>query len=239
MSDAVDETLDILVEFSTNIATITCVGFESLQTNTILSNIRQRFRISCHLQSQFSDVEIHDKKNTIVLIDCNRYTFSNIFTLLASRKFRSPRIIVLLFNMERNSRFDSLADNPQVKGIFYNSANFSDLLTGLEEVICGKLWLPRHLMEKIVNSHRKLPSFRIANKEFTKREQQVLHSICQGYTNQDIATELGLSEHTIKSHLYNLFKKHGFKNRLEACAWARDTIEAEGKFPESSKSTHT
>ena len=49
----------------------------------------------------------------------------------------------------------------------------------------------------------------------SKREKDVLQALDQGLTNRQIAEKLFLSEHTIKSHLKNIFIKTGVKNRTE------------------------
>ncbi len=53
------------------------------------------------------------------------------------------------------------------------------------------------------------------------REVEVLQHIARGATNQEIARELILSLHTIKSHTRNIYGKLGVKNRTEAVARAR------------------
>jgi len=55
----------------------------------------------------------------------------------------------------------------------------------------------------------------------THREIEVLKIIDKGRTNQEIAQELVLSLHTIKSHARNIYSKLGVKNRTEAVARAR------------------
>ena len=219
------ETIDLPISISTNKANISVLGIENIQTSALTKSIQDRFRIRCDIVEELEKTPILKDQTNLILIDCSHFHFGKVFDLLSERSMRSEQAKIALFNMKKNSRFESLVDRPQIKGIFYNTTPHTTLLNGLEDIICGNLWLPRHLMQKIVNSHRKLPTFRASSKEFTKREQQILHSICLGYTNQDIARELDLSEHTIKSHLYNLFKKHGFRNRLEACAWARGQSE--------------
>jgi DNA-binding NarL/FixJ family response regulator len=50
----------------------------------------------------------------------------------------------------------------------------------------------------------------------TERERQVLQRIAQGLANKQIATALGISEHTVKFHLSSIYAKLGATNRTEA-----------------------
>jgi DNA-binding NarL/FixJ family response regulator len=49
----------------------------------------------------------------------------------------------------------------------------------------------------------------------------VLSRLCQGKTNKQIATEMGLSEKTIKAHVTAIFKILGVVNRTQAVVAAR------------------
>lgn len=53
----------------------------------------------------------------------------------------------------------------------------------------------------------------------TTREREVINHLFEGYSNNEIAKSLGLSESTIKSHLRNAFKKLNVRNRTEALAY--------------------
>ncbi len=230
MTELVEEAIEIPVRLSLKKAKVTAIAFENLQTNALINAIQKRHRIPCVRQTKVEKISLDPKLNNLILIDCGRMTFVKTYELIDHSNIRGEHCYIALFNMRKNSRFESLVARPQVKGIFYNTCSTSTVLNGLEDILCGNLWLPRHLMERIVNAHRRLPSERVGSEVFTPREQQILHSLCMGYTNQSIAEEMGLSEHTVKSHLYNLFKKHGFKNRLEACAWARDKADVGQAF---------
>lgn len=61
----------------------------------------------------------------------------------------------------------------------------------------------------------------------TKREQEILTQLTSGEPNSVIASRLHLSEHTVKNHMYNIFKKIGVKNRLQASNWAKMHLQAE------------
>jgi DNA-binding NarL/FixJ family response regulator len=54
----------------------------------------------------------------------------------------------------------------------------------------------------------------------TYREEQVVALVADGLTNRDVATELGLSEHTVKKYLFRIFDKLGISNRVELVLYA-------------------
>lgn len=56
---------------------------------------------------------------------------------------------------------------------------------------------------------------RCAADPLTRRELEVLVLLLEGWRNQDIAGRLGLSQSTVKNHVYNLYQKTGVANRVE------------------------
>ena len=54
----------------------------------------------------------------------------------------------------------------------------------------------------------------------SKRERDVLHMLCEGASNRKIASQLSISEATVKSHISVLFSKTKTKSRLEIVVWA-------------------
>jgi DNA-binding CsgD family transcriptional regulator len=49
----------------------------------------------------------------------------------------------------------------------------------------------------------------------SKREAEVVRCLAEGLTNREIADRLGLSQHTIKNHLFRIFDKLGVSSRIE------------------------
>jgi DNA-binding NarL/FixJ family response regulator len=56
----------------------------------------------------------------------------------------------------------------------------------------------------------------------TRREAEILAMMARGKTNPDIAAELYLSAHTVKSHINRIFAKTGSPDRAAAARYARD-----------------
>jgi LuxR family transcriptional regulator of csgAB operon len=64
---------------------------------------------------------------------------------------------------------------------------------------------------------------RIPNSEeslLTSRETEILTMISIGAKNDEIADKLFISPNTVKTHIYNIFKKIDVPNRLQAALWA-------------------
>jgi DNA-binding NarL/FixJ family response regulator len=59
------------------------------------------------------------------------------------------------------------------------------------------------------------------------RELEVLRLAAKGMANKQIARTLGISEHTVKIHLGNVFRRIGVNDRTSAALWARDNLEPE------------
>ena len=54
----------------------------------------------------------------------------------------------------------------------------------------------------------------------TRREREILAMLAEGLPNKLIASRLGISDHTVKTHLEAIFDKLGASNRVEAVARA-------------------
>lgn len=64
----------------------------------------------------------------------------------------------------------------------------------------------------------------------TPTEQKALRILMEGNTNKQIAQEMGLTEDTVKAHLYNIMIKKGMSNRLELVMAALGHPEWFGNF---------
>ena len=57
--------------------------------------------------------------------------------------------------------------------------------------------------------------------KLSKRQKQLLILLDKGMSNRDIAENLGISEHTVKVHLWRLFRRLNVKSRSQASHLAR------------------
>jgi DNA-binding NarL/FixJ family response regulator len=59
-----------------------------------------------------------------------------------------------------------------------------------------------------------------AASELTDRERSVLSAVAAGMTTAAISRDLWISEHTIKFHVTNIYRKLGVANRASAVRYA-------------------
>lgn len=57
--------------------------------------------------------------------------------------------------------------------------------------------------------------------KLSKRQLQLLLLLNKGMSNKDITEELGINEHTVKVHLWRLFRRIDVKSRTQAIFYAR------------------
>ncbi|WP_265422283.1 LuxR C-terminal-related transcriptional regulator [Aeromonas salmonicida] len=131
----------------------------------------------------------------------------------------------ILLNAPTSTDRELLLMWPHTSGLFFRQDPLDRLVLGIRKVLQGEYWIPRHLLCDLVNYYRKGGEHHLRNQTLlTAREQEIIRYLMTGASNTEIADSLFVSEHTIKSHLYNVFKKLNVKNRLQAVSWAKEYL---------------
>jgi DNA-binding NarL/FixJ family response regulator len=135
------------------------------------------------------------------------------------------RAIVLTADIEREQVVEALQLGAH--GIVLKHSSLDLLLKCIRCVNDGQYWVGQESVSDLIHALRKMnPSHSASGHSpafgITSRERQVIALIGAGYTNKDLARKLGISEHTAKHHLTNIFNKLGVSNRLELVLYAID-----------------
>lgn len=191
----------------------------SLQTGLLATLIGEKSGHKCRVIHSLDPEEI---KEHLLLIDCQGHSTEELRASIGDLHQTAQPLYAALLNAKSNSEHEELLDWPCISGLFFTDTDQEQLLRGLECLIRGEYWVPRRLLHHFLKKNRRAPSVKQNEIKLTKRERQILRLIKDGATNQDISEALAVSEHTVKSHLYNVYKKIGVRNRLEASNWVRD-----------------
>jgi DNA-binding NarL/FixJ family response regulator len=130
-------------------------------------------------------------------------------------------VTLSLFSLQHGRGVEQNALQYGVRGFFYQHEKLQLILKGIETLFNGEIWLSREILaEAATNSTRKrIPV--VDNKAgLTSREMEILALVSVGANNDDIAEKLFISPHTVKTHLYHIFKKIDVPSRLQAALWA-------------------
>jgi DNA-binding NarL/FixJ family response regulator len=104
-------------------------------------------------------------------------------------------------------------------------ASLEHLLGTLRIVAAGGSVLPAALtrtMFEDLNSRLVSPPVRERCKSdgLTHREREIMHLLGAGLSNKDIAARLGISLHTVKSHVHSVLEKLSLSSRLAIAAFS-------------------
>lgn len=132
----------------------------------------------------------------------------------------------IIFNVEKRLPTEELLTFGNLKGLFYQNDEINAIARGCGEIINGQNWLPRKVTSQLLHYYRHVIASHTApaTVDITARELQILRCLQTGASNQQIAESLFISEYTVKSHLYQIFKKLSVKNRVQAIAWADQNL---------------
>jgi len=165
-------------------------------------------------------------KPHILLLDLSLPKMSGLEVLIELSKLGiDTRTIMLTAGIEREQVVEALQLG--VRGIVLKHSALQILLKSIRCVNEGQYWVGQEGVSDLIHALRRMkpsgnPSGPRPNFGLSSREMEVIALIVAGYTNKDLARELGISENTAKHHLTNIFDKLGVSNRLELVLYAVD-----------------
>ncbi|MFM2482311.1 LuxR C-terminal-related transcriptional regulator [Celerinatantimonas sp. YJH-8] len=189
--------------------------FSSALMNHLSSALAMDYKI-CVTPSDFT-IEDHDY---IVMIDYQTVKAVNSPWF----EFFSPynsHLKILLLDYPEQEPLDVVSNLSNVCGVFFSSDSLDILEKGIRKVMDGEMWFGRQLVGELLQLYKRksgedAPVKRV---KISPREIEVLRCLAIGCSNYDVAQKLHLSENTVKSHLFNIFRKLNVKNRTQAVSW--------------------
>lgn len=105
------------------------------------------------------------------------------------------------------------------RGVFNPQDSMSEFIDCVEHVRKGSIWAGREVTDILLEAFRSIPAPSLLTRDdwpaLSTRELQVVQCAARGKTNKAIASELCLSEHTVKNYLFKAFEKLGVSSRVE------------------------
>ena len=206
------------------------VGTRKLENELIASCLKRDLGGECFVLEDISQVPVSAEKDFVkqrlVLLCCQGRALKDILDEIIDYTKKKPALNhMVLFNVPSDWKFKKEFVSKGIQGFFYERDPLSIFRKGIGAVLDGKLWLSRDLMTRfILEDTDKDKSLRQGSDNLTERQTEVLALIAVGATNDEIADKLCISPHTVKTHLYKIFKKINVPNRVQAALWAAKNL---------------
>ena len=126
-----------------------------------------------------------------------------------------PQIRVLMLSMHDEPGYVRRAIELGAAGYLLKSAGRDELLQAIRTVADGGVYIQGELVKPLVSNVARAGG---RSGHLSPREREVLQLVADGSENKQIATDLGLSEATVKSYLRGIFERLEVTSRAEAVA---------------------
>jgi two-component system, NarL family, response regulator YdfI len=124
-------------------------------------------------------------------------------------------LVVLTDNTENSWAVEALRSG--TRAILPREATAAEIIAAIEASAAGLVAIhPDVLSILFPTTSREQPEPNPFDHVLTPREIEVLRMMAQGLGNKEIASQLGISDHTVKFHISSIFAKLGASSRTEA-----------------------
>lgn len=152
----------------------------------------------------------------------------DVFRTISAIASTYPRTKVIVFTAYCSVDSALKALDAGATGFVLKGSPCAELFEAIDMVQVGQMFITRQYASQVMNGLRDR-SRRQALTEAIKlsvREKQIVGHLLQARTNREIATELRISEKTVKHYMTGLMLKLKARNRVEVVIAARQNEEA-------------
>lgn len=191
----------------------------------ILGDYEQLLIVGQAANGQDALALIEPLRPDVVLMDVNMPVLSGPDAVRQIRTQHPGLPVVMLTVSERDEDlFDAIRAGAH--GYLLKNVGATELIDAIQRVRAGEAIIAPSMAARLLAEFRTLAeqapreASGVPVDELSERELDVLRLVAQGMSNREIADALGLSEHTVKTHLANILEKLHLRSRAHAAAYA-------------------
>ena len=208
-------------------AFIHVVGINKLQNDLLLSFLKEKTGYSGESFNKLEYVnpvcDNTPELRQFILLDWRGINQEQIWSDIHFwRNSNSCQTFIAFCNVDPKVEIERRAVTNNIQGLFYNDDPLPVILKGITSILSGDLWFSRKTLKKCIMQVKPANisiDLAVAS-NLTLREKEILILIASGCSNKEIASKLCISSHTVKTHIYNIYKKINTDSRFQAALWA-------------------
>ncbi|MGS4412414.1 LuxR C-terminal-related transcriptional regulator [Klebsiella oxytoca] len=202
---------------------VTFITHPSIQSKAFATWLADRLSATVILQNINKPLAQRLVKDSVILFDIavSNKKLNSVWRDIIRLQVDNPRLLII--NSAQKYELYEMAQWPALYGVFRHDDDELRLIEGVKAVLNGEQTAELSVMHPAMYAadHRSAP---VESSPLTERECEILNELRCGATNMDIARALFISENTVRTHLYNVFRKLSVKNRTQAVSWANEHL---------------
>ncbi len=151
---------------------------------------------------------VAETKPDLVVLDVRMPQMDGL-SCLDEIKRRHPEIKVVMLSASTSDELVETALRRGASAYVIKTVDPSDLAATLRQAAAGTVFSTVGVPDAASSTSAKAAGL-------TEREVEILGALSRGFSNEQIAKELWVTQQTVKFHLTNVYRKLGVKNRAEA-----------------------
>jgi LuxR family transcriptional regulator, positive regulator of biofilm formation len=217
---------------------ICILGAKNLSTELLEYALKKEVCESCYIVSDVSGIaESFGSQpapgseggapagKNLLLVDCVEHDFDRLMHETAAQKLVIENMLVAIYNVYAGWGIEEEALHLGIKGFFYKQDPLKLFLKGVNAILGNEVWVSREILLRSAMGVRRSKHLSVQEKTgLSAREIEILLLVGGGAPNDEIAEKLFISPHTVKTHLYHIFKKISVPNRLQAALWVAKNL---------------
>ena len=160
----------------------------------------------------------------VVLMDVRMPRVSGIEATRAIAEVNpTAKILMLTVSDEEDDLYDAIKAG--ATGYLLKEISIEEVANAIRAVVSGQSLISPSMASKLLTEFTALAKKAdekqaVPTPRLTERELEVLKLVAQGMSNREIASELYISENTVKNHVRNILEKLHLHSRMEAVVYA-------------------
>ncbi|MGA3057671.1 MAG: response regulator transcription factor [Candidatus Limnocylindrales bacterium] len=182
---------------------------------------RERFQVVAEAGTAAEAVEMARKfEPDLVVMDVRLPDGSGIEACREIRaEFPATRVVILTSYPDEEAVLSAIIAG--ASGYLLKQIRGRDLVSALESVGRGESLLDPAVTEKVLDRVRRIATGTYTDElaQLTQQEQKILLLVAEGKTNKEIASEVFLSDKTVKNYVSSILSKLNLERRAQAAAF--------------------
>jgi DNA-binding NarL/FixJ family response regulator len=157
--------------------------------------------------TEFAMVVTQNGAPDLIVTDLELQDSSGL-TTVSQLKSLYPHCPLIVFSSSSAALFEDAAITLGADIFLHKSTSLLDIYSALRAILASDSEFETQTTESVG--------------KLSKRQKQLMIMLHEGLSNREIAARIEISEHTVKVHLWRLFRKLGVNSRTQALAFGRN-----------------